>query len=235
MDMDVEGQRGEGRDTICSKKLVTGGLCEGTYQPRSENENSALYVRHTPMPISFDQFALLQTCESTPLVHQLSKEKPRAQRMKSEELRPRLRRGERPWKRCRIMVAVRDTIVRRETARSYRMLVYYLDRTVAFLGMASSAEDWIRVRYGCAGTASSYQDKCPRQAIVFMIQLPQEISHYPSDNDRRNELRTAQDVEGEEGVVGWFRAVFTAGRHLDFDFGVQYRLQQHTIGSRSKI
>jgi len=70
------------------------------------------------MPISFVQFFLLQTCDRTPLVHQLSRAKPMAQSTKRAEFRPRLRSGDSPWKIWKTMVAVREARVRTETVRS---------------------------------------------------------------------------------------------------------------------
>jgi hypothetical protein len=42
-----------------------------------------------------------------------------------------------------------------------------------------------------------------------MLELPKEVGHYTSDDYRRDKLRAAQNVEGEDGVVRWLNAVFS--------------------------
>lgn len=42
-----------------------------------------------------------------------------------------------------------------------------------------------------------------------MVELPEEIGHYTSDDYRRDELCRAQYVKGKDGVVRWLHAVFS--------------------------
>jgi hypothetical protein len=203
--MEIQSQGTEGRHTsIVSRALDTimrlwknGG---SAYHPNKANEKRALYVRHTPTPISSSQFLRLQTCDSVLLDHQLSIAKPMVQSRRSAAFRPRLRTGDRPWRKCNMMVTVRERIVRRETRRSYSKNQYS-----RYVHAFSPAHVQL----------STYQDKCPRQPVVLMVQLPQEIRHYPRNNDRRDQLRASQDMEGKEGVGGRLRPTFVAERHLE--------------------
>lgn len=76
-------------------------------------------MRHTIIPVPLSQLAMEQAWVRVPHIHHESMPKPMPQRTKMEPFRTRLRRGDRPVKRWKRIVRLREAIVKRETVVSW--------------------------------------------------------------------------------------------------------------------
>ena len=49
----------------------------------------------------------------------------------------------------------------------------------------------------------TYKNECPRQTIVVMREVPEEVQHYRCDDEGRDQLCTTEKMEWYEGVMSW--------------------------------
>lgn len=90
----------------------------GLYKPVMVNEASALYIRHTIIPVSSRHVACVQRSPRRGLMFHVKRAKPRAQRVVLTALMGRLIFGESVRRLWRISVTTREQMFRTDTVRS---------------------------------------------------------------------------------------------------------------------
>jgi hypothetical protein len=151
------------------------------------------------MPVSSTQFDLLHTCDNVPLLHQLNSAKPTDQSTRRHALRQTFRRGLSPQQQWSTIVVDRDRIVRRDTASNC-----YEESVSDICSSLANTSCLGRIAHPrLPDMIGTYKNECPRQTIVVMREVPEEVQHYRCDDEGRDQLCTTEKMEWYEGVMSW--------------------------------